>query len=106
MAKQKRSGSGFLWGLVIGVAIGATVAWVLTPQPGELAATPMAAGMGGGENPDVAEDAAQPTIADLVTAAADRVRKRYGDAMALGREAYAQSQAEVIQRFNQARTLE
>ena len=118
MAKQKRSGSGFFWGLVIGIAVGATIAWVLTPQPGELEAvkTP-AGGANGGPATNGAKAAetagatgaangAQPTIMDLAMAAVERVRGRMNEAMALGREAYEQGQAEVMQRFNQARTME
>jgi gas vesicle protein len=101
VAKQKkRSGSGFIWGLMIGIAVGATVAWVLTPQPGELAATP--AGTGGAASDKTGADD-QPTIADLAMAAVDRVRSRYAEAVTLGREAYMQGQTEVMQRFNQAR---
>lgn len=102
VAKQKkRSGSGFIWGLMIGIAIGATVAWVLTPQPGELAATTTTGADGAAGDPTGAD--AQPTIADLAMAAVDRVRSRYAEAVALGREAYTQGQSEVMQRFNQAR---
>lgn len=101
VAKQKkRSGSGFIWGLMIGIAVGATVAWVLTPQPGELTAT--AAGADGATS-DLTGADAQPTIADMAMAAVDRVRSRYAEAVALGREAYTQGQTEVMQRFNQAR---
>ena len=103
MAKQKRSGSGFFWGLVIGIAVGATIAWVLTPQPGEL--EDVKAAEAGGSATE-AMDGAQPTIVDLAMAAVERVRGRMGEAMALGREAYEQGQAEVMQRFNQARTME
>ncbi len=101
VAKQKkRSGSGFVWGLMIGIVVGVTVAWVLTPQPGELAAT--AAGADGATSDQASADA-QPTLADLAMAAVDRVRSRYAEAVALGREAYTQGQTEVMQRFNQAR---
>ncbi len=124
MAKQKRSSSGFFWGLIIGIAVGATIAWVLTPQPGEIegvkaptggangaaaangakaAARPEGASAAGAAT---AANGAQPTIVDLAMAAVERVRGRLGEAMALGREAYEQGQAEVMQRFNQARTME
>ena len=122
MAKRERSGSGFFWGLVIGIAVGATIVWVLTPQPGEIERARATAGAGaakgaGDEAADKttgattgatmdATDGAQPTIIDLAMAAVERVRARMGEAMALGREAYEQGQAEVMQRFNQARTME
>lgn len=120
MAKRERSSSGFFWGLVIGIAVGATIVWVLTPQPGELERARATAGAGAakgagdeatasGETASAtagATDGAQPTIIDLAMAAVERVRARMGEAVALGREAYEQGQAEVMQRFNQARTME
>ena len=33
--KRKRSGSGFFWGLVFGVAVGAMLAILFAPQSGE-----------------------------------------------------------------------
>ncbi len=113
VAKQKRSGSGFFLGLIVGIAVGATIAWVLTPQPGELKAMEVPAG--GADGADGATEAASgdgatasapTTIMDLAMAAVERVRGRFGEAVTLGREAYEQGQAEVMQRFNQARTLE
>lgn len=129
MAKrQKKSGSGFLAGLIIGIAIGATVVWVLTPQPRELEAMRATSASGASRAPTAGADGqsgdasaasgaasgtasgaangASPTILDLAMAAVERVRTRFGDAMALGREAYEQGQSEVMQRFNQARSAE
>ncbi len=114
VAKKKRSGSGFVWGLLIGVAIGAAAVWVLTPQPGEIeiARTAVAGGANGMGDADGASGAAgmdgagSATIVDLAMAAVERVRGRFGEAVALGREAYEQGQAEVMQRFNQARAGE
>lgn len=99
------------------MAVGATIAWVLTPQPGELEDVKVPAGSAHGANGATAAtgaptaaagaaDGAQPTIVDLAMAAVERVRGRVGEAMAFGREAYEQGQAEVMQRFNQARTME
>jgi len=118
--QKKRSGSGFFMGLVIGVAIGAAAVWVLTPQPGELeakrttrASTNGVAGSAAGAtdaseaySADGATNSASPTIVDLAMAVVDRVRGRFDEAVALGREAYAQGQTEVMQRFNQARSAE
>ena len=124
MAKRERSGSGFFWGLVIGIAVGATIVWVLTPQPGEIERARATAGAGAakgasdettasGEAASATTSAttgsttgAEPTIIDLAMAAVERVRGRLSEAVALGREAYEQGQAEVMQRFNQARTME
>jgi hypothetical protein len=125
--RQKKSGSGFLAGLIIGIAIGATVVWVLTPQPRELEAMRATSASGASRAPTAGADGqsgdasatgaasgtasgaangASPTILDLAMAAVERVRTRFGDAMALGREAYEQGQSEVMQRFNQARSAE
>jgi gas vesicle protein len=124
--KQKRSSSGFFMGLVIGVAIGAAAVWVLTPQPGEIEATKSVratkAAATGATGASDATDAAgatdatigangattgsAATIMDLAMAVVERVRGRFGEAVALGREAYEQGQAEVMQRFNQARSAE
>jgi gas vesicle protein len=111
--QKKRSGSGFFMGLVIGVAIGAAAVWVLTPQPGELETrrttrvpTSGAAEASEAYSADGATASASPTIVDLAMAVVDRVRGRFDEAVALGREAYAQGQTEVMQRFNQARSAE
>lgn len=122
--KQKKSGSGFVAGLIIGVAIGAAVVWVLTPQPREIEAMQAAraartartpgVGADGIGDPSAASgatgangaDGATPTIVDLAMAAVERVRTRFDAAMTMGREAYTQGQTEVMQRFNQARSAE
>ena len=119
--KEKKSGSGFVAGLIIGVAIGAVAVWVLTPQPREIesmqaartahAARTPGAGADGAGDPSAANgatgaDGATPTIVDLAMAAVERVRTRFDAAMTMGREAYTQGQTEVMQRFNQARSAE
>jgi len=122
--KEKKSGSGFVAGLIIGVAIGAVAVWVLTPQPREIEAMQAArtartahaartpgAGADGVGDPSAANgatgaDGATPTIVDLAMAAVERVRTRFDAAMTMGREAYTQGQTEVMQRFNQARSAE
>lgn len=119
--KQKKSGSGFVAGLIIGVAIGALAVWVLTPQPREIEAMQAAraartpgVGADGIGDPSAASgatgangaDGATPTIVDLAMAAVERVRTRFDAAMTMGREAYTQGQTEVMQRFNQARSAE
>lgn len=111
--KKKSSGSGFVLGLVFGIAIGAAAVWVLTPQPNEIEA--LKAKVGGANGADSMADAyggdgagtgAAATIVDIAMAVVERVRGRFGEAVALGREAYEQGQAEVKQRFDQARSAE
>ncbi len=111
MAKKKKSsGSGFLAGLVFGIAIGAVAVWVLTPQPGEVEAlkakTSGAEGAADAYSGDGATTGTAATIVDIAMAAVERVRGRFTEAVALGREAYEQGQVEVKQRFNQARSAE
>lgn len=106
VAKQKkRGGSGFVWGLMFGIAIGAAVTWVLTPQPGEVETPPTSrSGVTRAGAGMAAAEGEPPTLVDLAVAAAERVRGRFNEAVVLGREAYSQGQTEVMQRFNQARS--
>ena len=105
--KKKSSGSGFFVGLVLGIAIGAAAAWVLTPQPSEIEAMKARTdGADGVTDTYSADGATTATIVDIAMAAVERVRGRFGEAVALGREAYEQGQTEVKQRFNQARSAE
>lgn len=95
MAKRKRSGPGFLTGLIIGVAIGAAITLVLTPRPALAPNTdPTDAGEG------------EPTAAagDPLAAVVGRVRERYQDAVVQGREAFERARAEALQLYNQARS--
>jgi hypothetical protein len=96
MAKRKRSGSGFLAGLVIGIALGAAVTLLLTPRP-RLAASsdPTDAG---------AEEMESAPPGDPLAAVVGRVRERYQEAIIQGREVYERTRAEVLQRYNQARS--
>ncbi|HET9111322.1 MAG TPA: hypothetical protein VFN78_10895 [Ktedonobacterales bacterium] len=108
MAKKKKSsGSGFLAGLVFGIVIGAVAVWVLTPQPSEVETLKARTnGADGATDAYSADGGTSATIVDIAMAAVERVRGRFGEAVALGREAYEQGQAEVKQRFNQARSAE
>lgn len=82
MAKRGSSRSGFWSGLILGVAIGATVALIFAPQRG-------AAEAAEGQT-------RQPEIIG-------RLRERYNDALTLGREAYRQARGEVIASYNRAK---
>lgn len=95
MAKRKRSSSGFLTGLVIGIAIGAAITLILTPRP-DMASTSDPTDAGAGEP--------QPASADPLGAAVARVRDRYQDALVQGRETFERVRSEVMQVYNQARS--
>jgi gas vesicle protein len=96
MAKKKRSGSGFLIGLVIGIGIGAAATLLLTPRP-QLANSidPTDAG-----DSEIAPSAASDPLAAVI----NRVRERYEEALIQGREVYERTRADVLQRYNQAKT--
>jgi gas vesicle protein len=92
MAKQKqgKSGAGFFFGLMLGLAVGATLGILFAPQAGE----------------DTRTQLNESTV-DLrrfgrsgYQGVADKLRKRYGDAFAQGREAYERAKDEVLERYN------
>jgi gas vesicle protein len=94
VAKRGKSGSGFFFGLMLGLAVGATLGILFAPQAGE-------------------ETRAQldESTVDLrrfgrsgYQGVADKLRERYGDAFALGREAYERGKEEVLERYNKTRT--
>lgn len=95
MAKSKSSGRGFLIGLVVGIAVGAAVTLVLTPRP-TVAQPADPSGVRDGED--------APATGDPLAAVVDRVRERYQDALIQGREVYERTRAEVLARYNQARS--
>lgn len=95
MAKRRRSGPGFLTGLIIGVAIGAAITLVLTPRP---ALAPAA------DPTDTGDVDAPAPAGDPLAAVVERVRERYQDALTQGREAFERARAEALQLYNQARS--
>lgn len=94
MAKQRKSGSGFLFGFALGIAVGAAVALLFAPQPGE----------------DTRSQLSESSIQlrkmgrEGYQTLAGQLRERYGDALSQGREAYTQAKDEVMARYRQAKT--
>ncbi|MGH2515043.1 MAG: YtxH domain-containing protein [Ktedonobacterales bacterium] len=98
MAKKEKSGSGsgFFWGLVLGILVGAALAVLFAPQPGD-------------------ETREQLTEQGMLLRTRGRERAgqlrselkgRYGDAMFQGREAYDRAKDEVLTRYNKAKSGE
>ncbi len=85
-SKRGGSGAGFWSGLILGVAIGATVALIFAPP------------RGAADAPSADADG-QPQPPEII----GRLRERYSDALTLGREAYRQARGEVLATYNRAK---
>lgn len=94
MAKQRKSGSGFLFGLVLGMAVGAAVALLFAPQPGEETRSQLS------ESSVQLRRMGREGYQTL----AGQLRDRYGDAVSQGRDAYTQAKDEILSRYNKAKT--
>ncbi len=94
MARQRKSGSGFVFGLVLGMAVGAAVALLFAPQPGEETRSQL------GESSVQLRRMGREGYQTL----AGQLRDRYGDALDQGREAYNQTKDEILSRYNKAKT--
>jgi len=86
-SKRGASGAGFWSGIILGVAIGATVALIFAPA------------RRAADTPDAAADG-QPQPPEII----GRLRERYSDAVTLGREAYRQARGEVLATYNRAKS--
>lgn len=97
MAKQgDKSGSGFFWGLVLGIAVGAALAVLFAPQPGD----------------DTREQLSEQSVElrkrgqQAIEQIRAQFKERSGDAMVQGREAYGRAKDEVLARYNKAKNAE
>ena len=94
MAKQRKSGSGFLFGLVLGMAVGAAIALLFAPQPGEETRSQLS------ESSTQLRRMGREGYQTL----AGQLRDRYGDAVSQGRDAYNQARDEILSRYSKAKT--
>jgi gas vesicle protein len=89
--KRGNRGSGFFWGLILGMATGFVLALLFAPQPGDVT------------REQLAEQSMQmrkrgQERAEQFTA---QFRERYGEAMEQGREAYVRAKDEILSQRNQ-----
>ena len=94
MAKGRKSGGGFFFGLLLGMIIGAALAILFAPQPGEAPR-----GQSGVQTLDLRRRG-QERVAQFT----DLFRRRYGDAMAQYRDAYSSAFDEVKSRYSRAKS--
>lgn len=95
MEKQgkKSSGSGFFFGLMLGIAVGAALAVLFAPQKGEQTREQLVAQ---GEN-------LRKNGFSQAQGLKSQLTERYGDAITQGKEAYDRAKDEVLNRYSKAK---
>jgi len=95
--RQRKSGVGFWFGLMLGVAIGVALAIMFMPRPGGNAA---------GDQSDTdgfdLRQRAQESFGPLI----ERLRERYSEAFALGQDFYERAKEDVMTQYNSAKSGE
>jgi gas vesicle protein len=94
--KRGNRGSGFFWGLILGVATGFVLALLFAPQPGDVTREQLA------EQGVVLRKRGQERAEQLAT----QFRERYGEAMEQGREAYDRAKDDILSQRNQTRNAQ
>ena len=94
MAKRGKSGSGFFFGLMLGLAVGATLGILFAPQAGEETRSQLS---------ESSVDLRRFGLSGF-QGVADKLRERYGDALMQGQEAAERARNEVLERYNKTRT--
>ena len=95
--RQRKSGAGFWFGLMLGVAIGVALAIMFMPRPGGNAA---------GDQSDTdgfdLRKRAQERFGPLI----EMLRERYSEAFALGQDFYERAKEDVMTQYNSAKSGE
>jgi gas vesicle protein len=95
--KQRRSGAGFWFGLLLGVAIGVAVAILFMPRPG---------GAGVGDQSDTDGFDLRQRAQERFGPWIERLRERYSEAFALGQDFYERARDDVMSQYNSAKSGE
>lgn len=90
---KRRGGSGFFWGLVLGIVTGLVLALLFAPQPGSAT------------REELADQSAllRRRGEERYKAARTQFRERYGEAMAQGREAYQKAKEQILAQYAQSK---
>jgi gas vesicle protein len=91
--KARKSRGRFLFGLLVGIVIGAAAAILFAPTLGA-------------SNPDVESDDLLKRGQARYGQIANLMRERYGDAFALGQDAYSRAKDEILTRYTRAKAGE
>lgn len=91
----------FIWGLLVGFAMGIAVGLLLAPQSGEAMRQQLS------EQGIMLRDRSGDVTGDLLARAGtigDQIRSRATDALAQGRELYGRTKDELTERYTQAKS--
>lgn len=90
---KRRGGSGFFWGLVLGVITGLVLALLFAPQPGDTTREQLA------DQSALLRRRGQQRYQE----ARVQFRERYGEALAQGREAYQKTKEQLLAQYAQSK---
>jgi gas vesicle protein len=90
--KRGNGGSGFFWGLVLGVVTGFVLALLFAPQPGDMTREQLA------DQSIQLRKRGEERYQQLAT----QFRERYGDAMEQARESYGRAKDQILSQYSQS----
>lgn len=94
--KGKKSGGGFFWGFVFGILVGAALAMLFAPQSGEETREQL-----NDQLPELTKRG-QLRYSEIRS----QMRERFGDVLAMSREAGTKAADEVLNRYSRAKNAE